>query len=209
MECSTLMVAVCCLIDEWLVAQPQLRQRGLRAALSDSEVLTIEVVGEYLGIDTDAELYRHFRRHYGDWFPALRLVHRTTFTRHSANLWRVKERLWQHLAAQTPVLATVASRPGFLAIPGDECQDYAADGDGRYGIRVSSRQVGRGCVLLFHRIEALAFGGERPGEVEQLAGGGAARHLHRLTGGTSAVVERFDDGVVARRAAGRHVQCRA
>ncbi len=30
----------------------------------------------------------------------------------------------------TAVPATVAVRPKFLAIPGDECQDYAADGDG-------------------------------------------------------------------------------
>ena len=29
-----------------------------------------------------------------------------------------------------PVLAPVAIRPKFLALPGDECPDYAADGDG-------------------------------------------------------------------------------
>ncbi len=29
-----------------------------------------------------------------------------------------------------PVLATVAIRPEFLAIPGAECQNYALDGDG-------------------------------------------------------------------------------
>ena len=29
------------------------------------------------------------------------------------------------------VLATVTIRPEFVAIPGDECQDYAAGGDGR------------------------------------------------------------------------------
>jgi hypothetical protein len=34
-------------------------------------VLTIECVGEFLGIDTDKGLYEHFRRHYRDWFPAL------------------------------------------------------------------------------------------------------------------------------------------
>jgi hypothetical protein len=31
---------------------------------------------------------------------------------------------------RTRVLATVAIRPESLAIPGDECQNYAAEGDG-------------------------------------------------------------------------------
>jgi hypothetical protein len=56
MECSTVMVAVYGLIDEWLVAQPRLRQRGPQPTLSDSEVLTIAVVGEHLGLETDAAL---------------------------------------------------------------------------------------------------------------------------------------------------------
>src|ERR671910_503577 len=61
--------------------------------LSDAEVLTIEVVGEFLGIDTDKGIYCYFRRHYGEWFPALKGVHRTTFCRQAANLWVVKEML--------------------------------------------------------------------------------------------------------------------
>jgi len=65
-------------------------------------VLTVEVVGEYLGLDTHSAIYRHFRRHYGDWFLALRRVHRTTFARQAANLWRVKERLWLHLVVRAP-----------------------------------------------------------------------------------------------------------
>jgi hypothetical protein len=65
--------------------------------LADSEVLTIECVGEFWGIDTDKGLYDHFRRHYQDWFPALGRVHRTTFTRQAANLWAVKAQLRQQL----------------------------------------------------------------------------------------------------------------
>ena len=55
------------------------------------------MVGEFLGIDTEEDLYTYFRRHYGQWFPALRRVHRTTFTRQMANLWVLKKRLWRHL----------------------------------------------------------------------------------------------------------------
>jgi hypothetical protein len=99
MELRTFIVTVFCLIDDWLAGQ-RLRQRGPRPTLADSEVLTIECVGEFLGIDTDVGLYQYFRRHWAGWFPGLRLVHRTTFTRQAANLWAVKHRLRQHLLTQ-------------------------------------------------------------------------------------------------------------
>jgi hypothetical protein len=71
MDVTTFTITVFCLIDDWLASQPQpLRQRGPAPTLADSEVLTIECVGEFLGIDTDSGLYQHFRRHWGDWFPA-------------------------------------------------------------------------------------------------------------------------------------------
>ena len=68
--------------------------------LADSEVLTIECVGEFWGIDTDKGLYEHFRRYWGDWFPALERVHRTTFVRQAANLWAIKAQLRQQLLGQ-------------------------------------------------------------------------------------------------------------
>jgi hypothetical protein len=48
------------------LAGRRLRQRGRTPTLADSEVLTIECVGEFLGIDTDKGLYDHFRRHWRD-----------------------------------------------------------------------------------------------------------------------------------------------
>jgi hypothetical protein len=65
MDATTLLITVYCLVDEWLAGRG-LRQRGPRPILSDSEVLTIECVWEFLGIDTDKGLYEHFRRHYQD-----------------------------------------------------------------------------------------------------------------------------------------------
>lgn len=85
MDLSTFIVAVFCLIDS-RVEDRRLRVRGPLPKLSDAEVLTIEVVGEFLGMDTDEAIFRYFREHYGEWFPALREVHRTTFARQSANL---------------------------------------------------------------------------------------------------------------------------
>jgi hypothetical protein len=70
MEVTTFTVTVFCLIDDWLAGQ-RLRQRGPAPILADSEVLTIECVGEFLGLDTDTGLDQDFGRHWGDWFPAL------------------------------------------------------------------------------------------------------------------------------------------
>jgi hypothetical protein len=101
MDPITFIVAVFCLVDDRLKGK-RIRQRGPAPKLSDSEVLTIEIVGEFLGMDTDEALYRYFRRHYAEWFPALLEVHRTTFTRQAANLWKLKEDLWQELLALAP-----------------------------------------------------------------------------------------------------------
>ena len=80
MDLSTFIVAVFCLVDDQLKGR-RIRSRGPAPKLSDSEVLTIEIVGKFLGIDTDKGIYLFFRRHYREWFPALGEVHRTTFAR--------------------------------------------------------------------------------------------------------------------------------
>lgn len=72
MDLSTFIVSVFCLVDDRLKDRGPLRQRGPAPKLSDAEVLTIEIVGEFLGIDTDEGLYEHFRCHYAEWFPALK-----------------------------------------------------------------------------------------------------------------------------------------
>src|SRR5215217_9254147 len=80
MDLSTFIITVFCLIDDRLKYLGRLRERGPAPTLCDSEVLTIEVVGEFLGLDEDTELFAYFRRHYAHYFPNLRQVHRTTFT---------------------------------------------------------------------------------------------------------------------------------
>ena len=101
MDIITFLISVYCLVDDSLKAQT-LRRRGPQPTLSDAEVLTIEIVGEFLGIDTDAGLYRYFRRHFSGWFPGLKRIHCTTFTRQAANLWAIKRQLWQQVVALVP-----------------------------------------------------------------------------------------------------------
>lgn len=100
MNLDSLIVTVFCQIDDCLKTLfdgHKLRQRGRSPQLADSEVLTLETIGEYLGFSQDKEIFEYFRRHYQDLFPALGRIHRTTFIRQAANLWRVKELVWQEL----------------------------------------------------------------------------------------------------------------
>lgn len=113
MRLSDLICAVFCLCDDYLLGR-KLRQRGFAPKLHDSEVLTMEIVGEFLGLDTDTALYHYFRRHHAALFPALQEVHRTTFLRQAANLWAVKHRLWRHVLPQVqldPLLSILDSAP--------------------------------------------------------------------------------------------------
>ena len=108
MDLESFTIAMYCRIDTLLAelrADPdwcRIRQRGPAPTLADSEVLTMEVVGEFLGLDRDTALIAYFRREHPDWFPGLLHVHRTTFVRHAANLWSLKAKLWQCLLDQVP-----------------------------------------------------------------------------------------------------------
>lgn len=105
MDLDAFIVAVYCAVDDGLAVEfegQRLRRRGPAPILADSEVLTIEVVGEFLGLEQDTAIYRYFRRHWAHFFPALEWVNRTTFVRQAANLWAVKERLWRRALAAVP-----------------------------------------------------------------------------------------------------------
>ena len=57
-----LLLWVFCLVDDALAALklPKLRGRGSAPTLTDAEVITIELVGEFWGLDADKAIYRHF-----------------------------------------------------------------------------------------------------------------------------------------------------
>jgi hypothetical protein len=99
-------IAVFCCVDDLLkeITQGQpIRAKGFAPALSDSEVMTMEIVAEYQGIDTDQAIWCYFRRHWLAWFP--RLGSRSSFVRQAANLWQYKQRLQHHLAIKLGALA--------------------------------------------------------------------------------------------------------
>ncbi|MBW3623592.1 MAG: IS982 family transposase [Armatimonadetes bacterium] len=90
-----------------LAGQP-LRKRGPAPTLTDSEVLTIETVGAFLGLEEETEIYAYFRRHYTHFFPGIQKIDRSTFVRQIAHLWKLKEAVWQYLLDRaTPLPAYV------------------------------------------------------------------------------------------------------
>jgi hypothetical protein len=91
-------IMVYCLVCEQyqaVIAQHPLRRRGFPPALTDEEVITMEICGEYFGLDQDEDIYDYFRDHYQHFFPQLR--ERTGFVRQAANLWQVKALIQQRL----------------------------------------------------------------------------------------------------------------
>lgn len=93
------------LVDTQLKALnlPKLRSRGPAPKLADSEVITLELAGEFLGLDTDKGIWQHFRRYHAAEFPMLLQTDRCNFCRHGANLWRVKQLLHQRILRLLPL----------------------------------------------------------------------------------------------------------
>lgn len=135
-------IAMYCRIDAILTemhADPdwgRIRQRGPAPTLADSEVLTMEVVGEYLGLDRDTALFAYFRREHPDWFPRLLQVHRTTVVRQAANLWAVKDQVWHRVLDQVPhdpALSIVDSVPTPVCRFGRAYRCSRFRGEARFG----------------------------------------------------------------------------
>lgn len=89
--------AYCVVCEQYqaVVKQKPLRRRGFAPALSDEEVITIELCGEYFGFSRDEDMHAYFRCHYQHFFP--QLGERTVFVRQAANLWAVKAMIQHRL----------------------------------------------------------------------------------------------------------------
>ena len=59
-------ISTFCVIDDELknLKLGTLRQRGFNPEFSDSEVITLEVLGEFLGMDTDKAIWIYFKTHW-------------------------------------------------------------------------------------------------------------------------------------------------
>ena len=98
MDRDTFIITVYCVVVEHYqahAASSPIRHGGFAPELSDEEVITREICGEYLKHHTDQDLFDYFRTHYRHFFP--KRTDRTLFVRQAANLWQVKAALQQRL----------------------------------------------------------------------------------------------------------------
>ncbi len=98
MDRDHFIITVYCLVCEHyhaILKDMPLRQAGFAPALTDEEVLTIEICGEYFKCGTDKDIFHYFQAHYLDRFPQLR--DRTLFVRQAANLWWIKMAIQRRL----------------------------------------------------------------------------------------------------------------
>jgi hypothetical protein len=86
-----------CLIDDALplvTGGKRVRHAGPHPKVSDSDVITIDIVGTFLEVTQEIAICESCRRHSHHVFPTVMDVDRTTVVRQAANLWAVKERRW-------------------------------------------------------------------------------------------------------------------
>lgn len=139
-------ISVFCCVDDMLIEIYQVyppRRKGFAPILSDSEVISMEIVAEYLGIDTDKGIWSYFRRHWQSLFP--RIPYRTTFVRQAANLWQYKQLLQKKLAEKMGAFLDNIHLVDGLPIPlccfnrAQGCRSFK--GEANYGYCASKKQT--------------------------------------------------------------------
>lgn len=170
MDREYFIIAVYCLVcDHYRViaARFPLRRGGFAPDLTDEEVITIEICGEYFKIACDTDIFAYFRSHYQALFPRLR--DRTRFVRQAADLWQIKAAIQQQLVqvsghATDPVQA-IDTLPlpvcGYSRSARDRCfkplADYgycAAKQLDYYGFKLGLRVARSGMITHFSLLPA-------------------------------------------------------
>ena len=101
MSLEEFIIWVYCWVDEntaEILGEGKLRRRGCKPALSDTEVITMEIVGEFLSLDTNKSIWSYFKIHWGGCFP--RLGSSSNFAKQANYLWHVKQLLQEKLTAK-------------------------------------------------------------------------------------------------------------
>lgn len=138
-------IAVFCCVDDLLqiiTREHPLPRKGFAPSLSASEVITMEIVAEFQGIETDQGIWRYFHGHWLDWFPTL--PSRTSFVRQAANLSQYKEQMQQSLAEQLGAFADDLHLVDGIPIPlccfsrAKRCRSF--QGDAAYGYCAAKKE---------------------------------------------------------------------
>jgi Transposase DDE domain len=139
-------IAVFCCVDDLLkeiTKEEPIQRKGFKPALADSEVLTMEIVAEYQGIDAEQAMWKYFRRHWLMLFP--KLSSRSNFVRQAANLWQYKGLLQQRLATQLQAFTAPVHLVDGIPIPlccfsrAPRCRSFQGVAD--YGYCAAKKQT--------------------------------------------------------------------
>jgi hypothetical protein len=98
MDRDSFIIAVFLLVCEQygiIKKQYRLRRGGFEPALTDEEVITMEICGEYFKLECDKDIFAYFHTHYRHFFP--KFTDRSLFVRQAANLWRIKGAIQKNL----------------------------------------------------------------------------------------------------------------
>lgn len=179
MDRDYFIIAVYCLVcDQYraVAAHIPIRRGGFAPNLTDEEVITMEICGEYFKLACDTDIFAYFQAHYRPFFPHLR--ERTRFVRQAADLWQIKALIQQRLVqvsgqATDPVQA-IDTLPlpvcGYTRSTRDRCfkpeADYghcAAKKLDYYGFKLGLRVARSGMITHFPLLPA------RPHDIQLLA----------------------------------------
>ena len=78
-----------------IVVDRPLRTRGFPPAVTDVEIITMQIVGEFLSLDTDKSIWMYFKNNWLEWFPKLGSY--PNFCKHCANLWHINQKIMSQL----------------------------------------------------------------------------------------------------------------
>ena len=92
MPLNDYIINVFCLIDDLykeLLQTVKIRKSGYAPILTDSELITMLIVGEFLGISDNKKIWLYFKSNYLSYFPHLDIVCYKIFNKQATNLWHV------------------------------------------------------------------------------------------------------------------------
>ncbi len=158
MDRDHFIITVYCLVCEnyrAILDDTPLRQAGFAPALTNEEVITIEICGEYFKCATDKDIFDYFQANYPDWFPHLN--DRTLFVRQAANLWWIKTAIQRRLTW----ISGQADDPVYTRSRRDRCfkpeADYgycAAKDLHYYGFKLGLREAHSGLIIAYPLLPA-------------------------------------------------------
>lgn len=96
-------IATFCLIDDLYLKFSQthkIRKAGYGPLINDSEIITMLIVGEFLGMTDNSKIWLYFKSNYQHYFPDLKNESYKIFNKQATNLWQVIRMLHVNLLEQ-------------------------------------------------------------------------------------------------------------